>query len=274
MPRRGDALPPPLKRLGQHFLSDPRILGRIADALAPGPAETVVEIGPGRGALTERLRERAGRVVAIELDRALAHVLRERYADDDRVTIVQGDALRTSLGDVGGEDYALIGNIPYYITTPILFHALEPPRPSRAVFVVQREVAERLTATPDDDAYGALSVNVQAVATVNTLFAIPAGAFQPPPSVESAAVRLTPRERPLVVPGMEDAFRRFVQGAFGLRRKQMRRVIRTLFGLDVATTSRLLDDAGVSGETRPERLTPEQFLVLLQAVRQVSPRDS
>jgi 16S rRNA (adenine1518-N6/adenine1519-N6)-dimethyltransferase len=92
--------------------------------------------------------------------------------------------------------------------------------------------------------------------------------------VESAAVRLTPREGPLVAPGREDAFRRFVQGAFGLRRKQMRRVIRTLFGLDVATTSRLLDDAGVSGETRPERLTPEQFLVLLQAVRQVSPRDS
>jgi len=274
MRMRRDALPPPLKRLGQHFLSDPRILGRIVDALAPGSAETVVEIGPGRGALTERLRERAGRVVAIELDRALAHVLRERYADDDRVTIVQGDALRTSLGDVAGEDYALIGNIPYYITTPLLFHALEPPRPSRAVFVVQREVAERLAATPDDGAYGALSVNVQAVATVETLFVIPAGAFQPAPSVESAAVRLTPRETPLVAPPMEDEFRRFVQGAFGLRRKQIRRVIRTLSGLDVATTTRLLDAAGVSGETRPERLTPEQFLALLQAVRLVSRRDS
>ncbi|MGH7632175.1 MAG: ribosomal RNA small subunit methyltransferase A, partial [Gemmatimonadaceae bacterium] len=156
----------------------------------------------------------------------------------------------------------------------ILFRALEPPRPSRAVFVVQREVAERLAATPDERAYGALSVNVQALATVEILFAISAGAFQPPPSVESAAVRLTPRKEPLVAPDMADAFRRFVQGAFGLRRKQMGRVIRTLFELDVAATARVLDVAGVSGETRPERLTPEQFLILLQAVRQVSRRDS
>jgi len=268
------ALPPPLKRLGQHFLTDPRILGRIVDALAPGSSETVVEIGPGRGALTEALRERAGRVVAIELDRALAHVLRERYADDDRVTIVQGDVLRTPVADVAGANYALIGNVPYYITTPILFRALEPPRPSRAVFVVQREVAERLAATPDERAYGALSVNVQALATVEVLFTIPAGAFQPTPSVESAAVRLTPRDEPLVAPDMEDAFRHFVQSAFGLRRKQMGRVIRTVFDLDVAATARVLELAGVSGETRPERLTPGQFLVLLQSAGVVSRRDS
>ena len=132
------AVPPVRKSLGQHFLSDPSILSRIADTLGPLEGTTVVEIGAGRGGLTDQLRERAGRVIAVEVDRALASLLRERYASDERVSVVEGDILRMSLGELAGGEYALVGNVPYYITTPIIFHSLERPRLSRAVFLVQR----------------------------------------------------------------------------------------------------------------------------------------
>ena len=159
-------MPPPRKRLGQHFLTDPRILSRIADALDLQGSETVVEIGPGRGALTEILVARAGRVIAIEIDRTLAARLRARHADDPRVTVIEQDVLAVDLPSAAGGPYVLAGNVPYYITTPIIFHALVPPLPLRAVYLVQREVAERASATPGSGAYGALSVNVQAVARV------------------------------------------------------------------------------------------------------------
>ena len=177
-----EQLPPPRKRLGQHFLSDQRILGRIADAVEPRPGETIIEIGPGRGALTEVLARRAARLIAVELDRDLVRILRERWARDSHVMIVEADVLDTRLVDLaGGGPFALVGNVPYYITTPILFHALEPPRPDRAVYLVQREVAERIVSPPGSRTYGALSVNVQAVATAEILFRVPAGAFNPPP---------------------------------------------------------------------------------------------
>ena len=156
--------------------------------------------------------------------------------------------------------------MPYYITTPILFHALRPPRPRRAVFLVQREVAERIVAPPGSDPYGALSVNVQAVARAEMVFRVPAGAFNPPPSVESAVVRVTPRDDPAVAPDDEDAYRTFVQAAFGLRRKQMRRVLRTLLGADAAGAERLLGAAGVDPEARPETLTPADFARLVEQI--------
>jgi 16S rRNA (adenine1518-N6/adenine1519-N6)-dimethyltransferase len=255
--------PPALKRLGQHFLSDPRLLARIADAAELAPDDTVIEIGPGRGALTEALRARAGRLILIELDRALAARLRKRYADDPRVTLVEGDVLETDLGGLAGGAYVLVGNVPYYITTPILFHALRPPRFRRAVFLVQREVAERMGAAPGTPEYGALSVNLQALAQVEVLFRVPAGAFQPPPKVESAVVRLTPREHPAIAPAREARFRAFVQEAFSYRRKQMRRVVRELTGLDAPAAEAALRDCGIDPATRPETLAPETFAALL-----------
>ncbi|HEY9479804.1 MAG TPA: 16S rRNA (adenine(1518)-N(6)/adenine(1519)-N(6))-dimethyltransferase RsmA [Gemmatimonadaceae bacterium] len=254
--------PPIRKSLGQHFLSDPSILSRIADALGPLDGGTVVEIGAGRGALTDQLLERAGRVIAVEVDRALASLLRERYAGDARVTIVEGDILRMSLGELAGGEFALIGNVPYYITTPIVFHALERPRPTRAVFLVQREVADRMTALPNSSEYGALTVNLHALAHVEMLFTVPAGAFNPPPKVQSAVVRLEPLSAPLVPEGAERSFRTIVQAAFGLRRKQMRRVVRSMTGLDPVIADRLLHDAGIEPESRPEVLSPEQFAAL------------
>jgi 16S rRNA (adenine1518-N6/adenine1519-N6)-dimethyltransferase len=260
-------MPPVRKSLGQHFLSDPRILSRIADALGPVDETTVVEIGAGRGALTDLLRERARSVVAVELDRALAQLLRARYAGDDRVSIVEGDVLRLSLGVLAGGEYALVGNVPYYITTPIVFHALEPPRPSRAVFLVQREVADRMTAAPGSAEYGALTVNLHALARVQSLFTVPAGAFHPPPKVQSAVVRMEPLERPLVSEGREESFRTLVQSAFALRRKQMRRVVRSITGLDPSSAEEVLDESGIALDVRPEALSPEQFAALDLALR-------
>lgn len=256
------SLPPVRKSLGQHFLSDPSILARIADALGPLGAETVVEVGAGRGGLTDQLRERARRVVAVEVDRALAALLRARYAGDDRVTVVEGDILKLQPGELAGGEYALVGNVPYYITTPIIFHALERPRPTRAVFLVQREVADRMTALPGTTEYGALTVNLQVLARVELLFTVPAGAFHPPPKVQSAVVRLEPLAEPLVPESFESRFSSFVQSAFALRRKQMRRVVRNITGLDAPIAEERLREAGIEPELRPEALSPAHFAKL------------
>jgi 16S rRNA (adenine1518-N6/adenine1519-N6)-dimethyltransferase len=264
MRRRDEpALPPIRKSLGQHFLTDRRILARIVDAVHPTTSDTVVEIGPGRGALTEILRERAGRVIAIELDRALAARLRERYAGSN-VEVVEADVLKTDLGAVAGGPYSLVGNVPYYITTPILFHALRRPRAERSVYLVQREVADRMAASAGEKAYGALSVNVQAIATVEAIFRIPAGAFHPPPKVDSAVVRITPRTDPVVAPDEEQRFRELVQGIFGMRRKQMRRVVRQLQPITAAQADQLLTEADIEPEARPETLTVHQFANLMR----------
>src|SRR5512140_254160 len=249
--------PSPRKRLGQHFLTDPRILGRIVDALAPTSDETVIEIGPGRGALTDVLMARAGRVIAVEIDRDLAPRLRDRYADEARLTVVEADVLNVNFGELAGGPYVLAGNVPYNITTPILFHALRRPRPLRAVYLVQREVAERLVATPGSETYGALSVNVQSVAIAELVFRVPAGAFQPPPKVESAVLRITPRSDPVVREDEEDRYRALVQAAFGLRRKQLRRVVRTICSLDADAADRVVTAAGLDPELRPEVLSPD-----------------
>jgi 16S rRNA (adenine1518-N6/adenine1519-N6)-dimethyltransferase len=267
MPRDGRRLPPVRKNLGQHFLTDRRILGRIVDALDPRPGETVVEIGPGRGALTDILRERATKVVAVEYDRALAALLRDRY-EGTNVTVVEADVLATDLGAAAGGPYALIGNVPYYITTPILFHALQPPRATRAVYLVQREVAERMSAAAGSDAYGALSVNVQALASSETVFRVPAGAFNPPPKVESAVVRVTPRPDPLVAGDEEKGFRELVMAVFGMRRKQMRRVLRGVRALSADAADAALASVGIDGSARPETLTPQQFATLFRRLRE------
>ena len=269
------SLPRPRKRLGQHFLVDRRALERIADALAPTSDDTVVEIGPGRGALTDLLAARAGRVVAIELDRDLVPYLRERYGAAGNVEVIERDVLDLTLADAAGTpDFIVAGNVPYYITTPILFHALASPRPRRAVFLVQREVAERVAAQPGSKTYGALSVNVQAVATAELVTRVPAAAFRPPPSVESAVLRVTPRADPVVPPQLEEPYRRLVQDAFSLRRKQLRRVVRTVARVDVDRADAILARAGLDAELRPESLSPEAFARLLAAIAAVSDRGS
>lgn len=260
----------PRKRFGQHFLNDRRILGRMADALDPRPGETVIEIGPGQGSLTAVLEPRAHRLVLVELDRDLARDLRARYHAHERVHVVQADVLEAPLVELsGGGPWCVTGNIPYYITTPIIFHALAAPRPRAIVLLIQEEVGERLAAAAGSAEYGALSVTAQALATITRHGRVPRGAFAPPPRVDSIIVALTPREQPLVQPAEEGPFKTLVQGAFSLRRKQMLRVLRTFFDVDAATAADLLQRCGIARDVRPETLTPEEYVALLRAAAAV-----
>lgn len=268
--------PPILKKFGQHFLKDPSVLSRIADSLDLEWDDRVVEIGPGRGALTTLLTERTGNLTVIELDRALAEKLRIDYAQGTvkggSVTVVENDVLKVNLGELGGNDYSLIGNVPYYITTPILFHSLKPPMPRQMVFMIQNEVAERAVAGPGSKIYGALSVNLQVLATVEYLFLVPPQAFIPPPGVDSAVIRLTPLPDPLVSAEEQTPFQNFVQSVFALRRKQLGRVVRTVShkpgGLTSEEAIHLLEGIGLDPEGRPESFPPESFVDLFRALRE------
>jgi 16S rRNA (adenine1518-N6/adenine1519-N6)-dimethyltransferase len=251
------------RRLGQHFLTDRRLLGRIADALGAGAADTVLEIGPGPGGLTAALAERAGRLVAIEKDRALVPGLRERFPG---VTVVEADALETDWHALAGNRFLLAGNIPYNITSPLIDKALEPPVPARIVFLVQKEVADRVTARAGERAYGALSVGVQSVVRAERLFTIPAGAFHPRPKVDSAVLRFTPLDAPLVPPVDQPRYRRLVVGLFGFRRKQLARGLRELTGWDAPAVSGVLERAGIPPDVRPEVLAPAAFADLLRVL--------
>lgn len=240
-----------MRRLGQHFLSDPAILARIADALDPQPGETVVEIGPGRGTLTAVLLARGLKVIAIEKDRALAAALATRA----NLTVITGDAL-----EIDWHATKVIGNIPYYITSPLIDKALTPPLPERIVFLVQDEVADRIAAPPGGKTYGALSVGVQAVAKVEKLFTVAPGSFRPPPKVRSAVVRLTPLTEPLVIPEEIPALRAFVTAIFSKRRKQLKNAVPGISAAD-------LESLGFDPTIRPETLSPGAFVRLLRGRR-------
>ena len=267
-----------VKRLGQHFLTDPHILQRIVDALEPAPDDVALEIGAGTGTLTAVLAPAVRHVIAIERDRRLAAELRTRNAERAarRLTIVHGDALRLdwhalldaqlavprSAFRVPG--FKIIGNIPYAITTPLIDKALTPPLPARVVFLVQAEVAERVTAAPGSKTYGALSVGVQAVCAVERLFTVRAGAFTPPPKVHSALLRLTPLAEPLVRCDEIPVFRAFVTACFTRRRKQLRNVLIGATGRSAAAVASGLAALGLAATTRPETLTPAEFVRLLR----------
>ncbi len=201
------------RRLGQHFLTNRSFLERLAAAACPVREPLVIEIGPGKGALTEHLLARADRVVAIELDRGLASELRFPALE-----VVQADVLETDLAQWGPAVVA--GNLPYYITSPILDRiSAMGPLLRRAVVLVQREVAERLTAAPGSRNYGYLSVKTQLFSNPSVLFRLPPGAFSPPPKVDSAAVLLEPRTPPAADPA---AFLEFASRAFRQKRKTLR----------------------------------------------------
>ena len=265
--RGSRANPPVLKRFGQHFLIDRAALEAIANAVVAGPGDTIVEIGPGRGALTDILAERENPLIAIEIDHALSEKLRERYASNDRVTIVERDVLETNVAELAGGPFVVVGNVPYYITTPILFHVLRPPFPRSAVFLVQKEVAERIVSPPGSRAYGALSANVQAISRAEILRTVPAGAFKPPPKVDSSVVRVTPRTDPIISTDEVDPYRGFVQALFAMRRKQLGNALRSAGQLSAEQAAGVLADAGIDPKARPETLSPLQFADLMRRSR-------
>jgi 16S rRNA (adenine1518-N6/adenine1519-N6)-dimethyltransferase len=262
----------PNKRLGQHFLADPNILGRIVDALDPQPDDVVIEIGPGEGSLTDVLLARGARVIAIERDPRLAAALRAwgvgRGAS--ALTLIEGNALETDwhallprpTSHAPRTGFKIVGNIPYNITSPLIEKALQPPLPSRIVFLVQLEVAQRIAAMPGSKTYGALSIGVQAQCRVEQLFTVPAGAFRPPPKVKSALLRLTPLAQPLALPEEVAPLRAFVVACFSRRRKQLRNAV------PGASAAGLLA-LGFDPQARPETLAPSDFVRLLRGSRQL-----
>ena len=196
------------------------ILERIAEAACPDATGTVVEIGPGKGVLTSHLLERAARVIGIEIDPVLAHYLRAKFRDEPRFTLIESDVLKLDLAQ-WGDPITIAGNLPYYITSPILEKTLSlGPKLTRAVFLVQKEVAERLTAHPGTRAYGFLSVQTQLYSTPELLFTVPADAFRPRPKVDSALVRLIPRNE--IVTHDAAAFLAFAARCFHQKRKTLR----------------------------------------------------
>jgi 16S rRNA (adenine1518-N6/adenine1519-N6)-dimethyltransferase len=254
------------RSLGQNFLVDPNLQRKIVEALGAGPDDEVLEVGPGRGALTRHLVGRVRRLVLVELDDALAAELGAAYGDRADVEVVHGDVLRVRLADHVRDASRLrvVGNIPYNITTPILFRLLERPRPAEVVLMVQDEVAERIVAEPGTKAYGALAVGVQSVARAERLFGVGRSAFRPVPRVDSAVVRVRPLRPEPLTEAEEARLRVLVRAAFQWRRKQIGKILRGHPDLRVPTeqAEELLERLGVSASERPERLAPETFMSL------------
>jgi 16S rRNA (adenine1518-N6/adenine1519-N6)-dimethyltransferase len=240
----------PRKRFGQHFLHDAHVLERIVDSIDPAPGDFIVEIGPGEGALTRPLLERVANLHVIELDRDLAANLKQ----DERIVVHQGDALDFDFGQVP-RGMRLVGNLPYNISTPLLFHlARYADRVRDMHFMLQLEVVERMVASPSTADYGRLSVALQVRFRMKKLFNVSKGAFRPPPKVESAVVRMEPLEEP---PALENTrFDDLLRGAFSSRRKQLRNAL-PLAAADFATL-------GIDPRARPENLSPADYVRIAQ----------
>lgn len=248
------------KSWGQNFLIDRSVQERIVAAAAPDPVDVVVEIGPGLGALTEHLVRLAQRVVAVERDTDMVEVLRERFGA--RLDLRPADALAFDFEEEAGRagrPLVVVGNLPYQITSPLLFRIIEtrPGTVSRAVIMVQREVAERMAAQPGSKIYGRLSVMVQQAAAVKILFHVGRHAFTPQPQVVSTVLRLDPRPSPLAPVHDPATFAAVVRLGFAGRRKMLRRSLGDPFGAEVVAEA--LAAAGVPGTKRAEELTVANF---------------
>jgi 16S rRNA (adenine1518-N6/adenine1519-N6)-dimethyltransferase len=255
------------KSLGQNFLIDPNQQKRIVAALDAAPTDTVLEIGPGAGALTQHLAERAGRLILVELDNALAPALAERFGDRPNVEVVHADFMQLDLHTLVDDPHALtvVGNIPYNITTPIIFRLLERDmRPRQIVLMIQREVADRILAEPGTGEYGALSVGVRTVANVHRLFNVGRGSFRPVPRVDSSVIAIRPLQPPPLSAEEERDLRELTRVAFSWRRKQLQKILRTApeYALDAASLAAVTDATGLDLVQRPEELSPDQLCIL------------
>ena len=248
----------PRKRFGQHFLHDPYVIERIVRAVDPKPGDALVEIGPGLGALTRPLLLRAGAMHAVEIDRDVIPKLAHHCADAGDLQIHEGDALSVELAELGaGTRLRLVGNLPYNISTPLLFHLLAQRQHIADMhFMLQKEVVTRMTAGPGGRDYGRLSVMLGWSCTAESLFDIGPGAFNPPPQVWSSIVRLVPRPVPLGPPADEARLRMVVTAAFGQRRKTMRNALKSLL------TAEQIERCGIDPTVRPETVAIEDFVRL------------
>jgi 16S rRNA (adenine1518-N6/adenine1519-N6)-dimethyltransferase len=263
----------PSKRLGQSFLIDANIVAIIADAAQVGPDDRVFEVGPGAGALTTALAEHAGRVVALELDRRLVDLLTATLGDAPNVRIVQGNILRTDLRSLlGGGPWKLLANLPYSITGPALARFME----ERSMFplmvlMLQREVADRLTAAPGTKQYGVLSILVQAHMQVEVVKQVSRSCFYPQPEVDSTVLRLSARAKSAVEDELEPLFVAVVRAVFRQRRKTMLNALAVAAELNLTRedAARVLAQAEVDPGRRPGSLSPEEFAAVARAAQPV-----
>ena len=257
-------------KLGQHFLHDTRYLARIAAALAILPPDLVVEIGPGRGAMTERLAARARRLIAIEIDPVLARELRAKFARDSRIEIVTADFLTVNLSALcrehGSGQCWVFGNLPYYITSPIIHHLLDYVSTLRGMaLLVQREVAQRLTAAPGSRAYGYLSVLAQFHSRPRLVLGVPPGAFQPPPKIHSSLVDFQMTSPPpRLPPSAREMFLQFVKDSFASKRKKLLNNLAKVYTRE--RVQQALGSLKLDFQARAEQLSVEEFVALFQSL--------
>ena len=254
---------PPKKQLGQHFLTDRGVIEHIVLAIDPKPGDRLVEIGPGQGAITFPLLRRQGELTVIEFDRDLITPLMEASEGIGRLTIIHKDVLQVDFSKLAGDEgpLRLVGNLPYNISSPILFHALEHAGAVRDMhFMLQKEVVDRMAAEPGSKVYGRLSVMLQAYCRVDSLFDVPPAAFRPPPKVDSAVVRLVPL--PPADIGIADPalFARIVRDAFGQRRKTLRNA------LSQVCDSAAIEAAGIRPDARAEQIAVADFVRLANSL--------
>lgn len=246
------------KRFGQNFLTDTQIIGRIIQTINPQPGERIIEIGPGQAALTQPLLASGAELHLVEIDRDLAATLQPWLAGHQNASLHIGDALTMDFADISqGQPFRLVGNLPYNISTPLLFHVLQWSSLIRDMhFMLQREVVERMAATPGNKAWGRLSIMCQYHCSVTPLFTVPPEAFSPQPRVYSSIVKLVPHATPPVHIESMDAFQRLVGQAFTMRRKTLRNCMRGLLDAEQ------IESAGIDPGLRPEALGLEQFAAL------------
>jgi 16S rRNA (adenine1518-N6/adenine1519-N6)-dimethyltransferase len=260
------------RALGQHFLRDYRVARAIVDALDPRPTDLVVEIGPGEGALTEELARRAGRLVALEIDRSLAAPLRARLP---AVDVVEADAQRWDYGAIQrppGGRVLVVGNLPYSVGTAILMTLVDARAAiDEMVVMLQREVAERVAAAPGSRRYGSLSVLVQLGWDVRVILHVAPEAFRPPPKVESAVLRLAVLPRPRAAVADEGHFRTVVRAAFAQRRKTLANTLSAGLSLPSSRAREILEAAGIDPTRRAETLALEEFARLAATAMRLRP---
>ena len=251
------------KKLGQNFLIDENVVRQIVAAAELSEADTALEVGPGIGTLTQGLAESKARVVAVELDTRLLPVLATTLNGYDNVRVVHGDILKVNImEEVGAPSFKVCANLPYYITTPIIFALLEKRLPmERLVAMVQKEVAERMAAQPGGKEYGALSVAIQYYTEPKIAFIVPPTSFIPAPAVDSAVIVCKRREKPPVEVCDEGLFFRVVKAAFSLRRKMLSNSLKNM-GIKSEQVAKWLELAGVDGKRRAETLSLEDFAKL------------
>jgi len=258
---------PPKKSLGQHFLHDRGVIEKIVLAVDPKPGQTLVEIGPGQGAITFPLLRRHGALTVIEFDRDLITPLMETAEGMGELTVIHKDVLKVDFGKLAGDGrIRLVGNLPYNISTPILFHVLEHAEAIVDMhFMLQKEVVDRMAAEPGSKTYGRLSVMLQALCRVQPLFDVPPGAFRPPPKVDSAVVRLLPKPPAQVGIDAPALFAAVVRDAFGQRRKTLRNALQQLCTADDIRA------AGLRAEDRAEQIAVSGFVALANHLAQRPP---